>query len=214
MVFALTPPASAGGSWTEAVIYNFSGKPDGVSPTGLTAGADGTIYGTVEYGGRRNRGGVFALTPPTVAGGAWTEEMLYNFKGRPDAANPVGGLTLGRDGTLFGVSVLGGTASRGTVFRLRPPASPGRRWRESVVYSFQGMPDGQDPSPGLAIGKKGAIYGATLQGGQSAGRCQRAGCGTVFQLTPSSTTGGPMAAQPSRSSRSLSSRSPDQQAAG
>ena len=49
--FSLTPSKSAGGAWTEAVLYNFTGGSDGGSPTGLVIGTRGVLYGTTSYGG-------------------------------------------------------------------------------------------------------------------------------------------------------------------
>jgi hypothetical protein len=45
-VFELSPPASGSGSWTEAVLYSFTGGTDGYSPSGgLTFDAKGSLYG-------------------------------------------------------------------------------------------------------------------------------------------------------------------------
>ena len=51
-----------------------------------------------------------------------------------------------------------------------------------TIYSFQGSPDGADPSGAVVIGKDGALYSTTYAGGTS-------GLGTVFVLTPA--TGAP-----------------------
>jgi hypothetical protein len=45
-VFALTPPASPGGPWSETVLYSFMGVSDGVQPNSLTIGPGGILYGT------------------------------------------------------------------------------------------------------------------------------------------------------------------------
>ena len=64
-VFSLTPPASPGGSWTEAVLYSFQGTPgDGANPyAGLRSGSGGVLYGTTQFGGTTSNGTVFKLTP-------------------------------------------------------------------------------------------------------------------------------------------------------
>jgi uncharacterized repeat protein (TIGR03803 family) len=62
-VFALTPPASPGGIWTETILHNFTNGADGGYPTGLTLSSDGTLYGTTYYGGANSFGTVFALRP-------------------------------------------------------------------------------------------------------------------------------------------------------
>ena len=74
---SLTPPRSAGGSWTEAVLYNF---PSPAQPqAGLAVGEDGVLYGTTLLGGSSNFGTVFSLTPPSSPAGEWTETVLYSF---------------------------------------------------------------------------------------------------------------------------------------
>jgi hypothetical protein len=60
--FELTPPASAGGSWAETILYTF--PPEDFVANGLTLGPDGTLYGTIwANGAEESRGMVFALTP-------------------------------------------------------------------------------------------------------------------------------------------------------
>ncbi len=85
-VFSVTPPASAGGAWTEAVIYSFSSSgTDGYYPgSNLVIGSGGVLYGTTSKGGTGFDalcGTVFSLTPPATSGGAWTEAVLYTFPG-------------------------------------------------------------------------------------------------------------------------------------
>ena len=41
---------------------------------------------------------VFGLSPPAAAGGAWTETVIYRFKGGSDAANPQAGLIASQNG--------------------------------------------------------------------------------------------------------------------
>ncbi len=45
-IFKLTPPASAGGAWTETVLYRFTGGIDGAAPSALAWGRDGVLFGT------------------------------------------------------------------------------------------------------------------------------------------------------------------------
>jgi hypothetical protein len=73
------------------------------------------------------------------------------------------------------------------IFALSVPASA--EWKEKVLYSFQGPPDGLYPIGALAFDKAGNLYGATSWGGE--GPCAPTQCGTVFQLTPTNNNGGP-----------------------
>jgi uncharacterized repeat protein (TIGR03803 family) len=63
-IFSLTPPASPGGGWTEAILYCFTGGSDGSSPLGVVIGPDGVLYGTTLYSNSENIvGTVFSLAP-------------------------------------------------------------------------------------------------------------------------------------------------------
>jgi hypothetical protein len=42
-VFALAPPKSAGGAWTETTIYSFTGVSDGNYPTPVVIGKGGVL---------------------------------------------------------------------------------------------------------------------------------------------------------------------------
>ncbi|MGH7840958.1 MAG: choice-of-anchor tandem repeat GloVer-containing protein [Candidatus Binataceae bacterium] len=129
-VFALTPPATAGGSWTEHVLYKFlGGTADGADPAGaLVADKNGAFYGTTVYGGigataaGGGAGTVFKLTP--AGGGQWTEGVLHYFTGSPDGGFPAAAL-LHNNHELFGTTVLGGGTNQyglpaGTVFEVTP----------------------------------------------------------------------------------------------
>ena len=85
--------------------------------SGLIQAGDGNFYGTTEYGGTLNQGTVFQLT----AGGALTP--LYSFTGGNDGANPLAGLAVAPDGSLYGTTSSGADTSQdpsgaGTVFRI------------------------------------------------------------------------------------------------
>ena len=87
-VFALAPPTKAGGSWTKSLVYSFKGGSDGANPHGSLINVGGTLYGATHNGGANHAGTVFALAPPTTAGGSWTETLVYSFAGGSDGANP------------------------------------------------------------------------------------------------------------------------------
>jgi len=190
-VFSLTPPPIPGGTWTESVLYSFTGK-DGYEPSaGVVIGSGGEIYGTTSAGGFfwmvggtysfAGTGTVFNLTPPASPGGSWTERLLISFVTADhgylsDGGNP-GPLIL-KDGVLYGTTEFGGKEncpvygmSRcGTVFKVS----------QTVLYDFLGSTTGYYPSGGVVIGSGGVLYGTTSAGGTS-------NDGTVFALTPQGT---------------------------
>jgi hypothetical protein len=60
---------------------------------------------------------------------------------------------------------------------LKPPASSGSPWTETVLHSFSGS-DGSNPQGTLAIERStGVVFGTTSTGGGS-------GNGTVFGILP------------------------------
>jgi uncharacterized repeat protein (TIGR03803 family) len=182
-----------GSTWTETVIYRFTGGTDGADPyAGLLADSAGALYGTTIFGGNDvqhcNEGAegsgcgvLFSLTP---SGSTWTESVLHTFVGGTDGANPLSDLMMDSAGTLYGVTAYGGSegcnVGCGTVFTL---ARSGGSWTESVIYAFQGGADGAGPETGpLLLGKDSVLYGTTEGGGGSG--CDGGGCGTVFEMTP------------------------------
>jgi hypothetical protein len=176
-VFKLTPPAKGQTACTETVLHSFTGGSDGVFPLdGLIVGKQGALYSTTGAGGTGDAGTVFKLTPPAKGQTAWTETVLYSFKGDgSDGAFPFGDLIADNSGALYGTTVGGGNGRvNGTVFKLTPPAKGQTVWTETVLYSFKiGNPlNPSTPSGGLIADNSGALYGTT------------GGGGTVFKLTP------------------------------
>ncbi len=162
------------GSGKERVIYSFGDSAtDGENPVGTLIFVNGDLVGTTFSGGSYGDGTVFAMSP---SGG---ESILYSFGASPyDAANPRSGVTYFNN-TFYGTTTNGGTSNDGAVFKLTTSGG------ESVVYSFQGSPDGQNPYASL-IGLHGALFGTTYGGGTT-GCTQFHGCGTIFEITPSGT---------------------------
>jgi uncharacterized repeat protein (TIGR03803 family) len=116
--------------------------------------------------------------PPSSGGGAWIESVLYTFPADgSEGVNPYGGLTIGKNGALYGTTSQGGAGGCGTVFSLTPPASPGGPWTHSILHSLDGATDGCGPQASLVIGANGILYGTAVFGGTG-------GVGTIFSLTP------------------------------
>ncbi|MGA2591209.1 MAG: choice-of-anchor tandem repeat GloVer-containing protein [Bryobacteraceae bacterium] len=183
-VFSLTPPASAGGAWTEEVLYAFSHNGRGATPGGLALGVTGEIYGVAAHGGAFNCGTVFVLEPPTSADQAWSQRVLYSFQGGTDASSPSPAVSIGKGSVFYGTTFAGGDLNQGAIFSLTPPVTPGGAWTEAVLYSFGGYPgDGSQPSHGVVIGADGVLFGTTEYGGSQTG-------GVVFSLAPPASPGG------------------------
>jgi uncharacterized repeat protein (TIGR03803 family) len=170
-VFQLMPPAIEGGAWTETVLHTFGHGNDGLDPqAGLIVDNRGALYGTTITGT------VFKLTPP-----AWAEKVLFTFTGGGNNGSWPCSL-IARQGSLYGLSRLGGSqANTGTAFQLSPAS--GGAWTETTLYSFTGGNDGGEPCGTLVSDQAGNFYGTTSGNGQNIP-------GTVFKLTPPGTLGG------------------------
>jgi uncharacterized repeat protein (TIGR03803 family) len=148
--------------------------------------SSGVIYGTTAAGGASGLGTIFSLSPPSVAGGTWSETELYSFGGNGYGAGSKGTVVLGPEGVLYGTTQYGGNSNLGTVFALKPPAAEGSSWTYSVLYSFKTGGDGNYPVSGLVSGKGSTgqlvLYGTTAAGGVN-------NLGAVFSLAPPASSG-------------------------
>src|ERR1039458_751202 len=168
---------------TYKVIHNFTGGADGGDPqAGLAVDRAGNLYGTASEGGTAGFGAVYKLKRD---GSNWIFYPLYNFSGGYDGGNPLGPLTFGPDGALYGTTLDGGSSACdgqcGVVFKIQPPAtappSAFTPWSETVLYAFTGRGGDQPVYPQLIFDQAGNLYGTTQFGGIN--------FGVVFKLTPS-----------------------------
>ena len=125
------------------------------------------------------------VTLITLVSAAWGHErVLHSFHNRP-ANQAVAGLVFDSAGNLYGTTAFGGRAQCfagcGTVYKLTPISGGG--WSYRVIYAFHGGHDGASPTGTLTLDLAGNLYGTTQGGGSNA---WSGGCGTVFELAPSS----------------------------
>jgi len=115
-----------------------------------------------------------------LAPGLWAAskyKTLYKFKGGAHGSQPYAGLIFDQAGNLYGTTFYGGAHGLGTVFELIPNGDG--TWKEHVLYSFKGTPDGYSPDSHLTFDAAGNLYGMTWDGGDHGGYT-----GTVFRLSP------------------------------
>jgi uncharacterized repeat protein (TIGR03803 family) len=162
-------------SGIETLPYNFAGGQSGASPeAGVVRDSKGNLFGTTGSGGVNGYGTVFEVNS------TGKHQVLYSFGGPPDGANPYGGVVRDSADNLYGVTFFGGSGpcnngfggiGCGTIYEVT------RSGQESLLYSFEGAPDGEYPVGNLVRDGAGDFYGATEEGGTY-------GCGTVFEYTP------------------------------
>jgi len=102
-------------------------------------------------------------------------QTIYSFTGGTDGSFPYGQLVADQSGILYGVTVLGGAFSHGTVFSLDLVSGT-----LTTLYSFKNGKDGGSPQAGLALDANGNLYGVAGVGGSTV-NCNQ-GCGTIFKL--------------------------------
>ena len=168
---------NSSGTYTENVLYSFTGAPDGANPFGgLIMDVQGNLYGTTRNGGANNYGTVFELVNSSGSSGTYSEKVLYNFFGGGDGAQPLGDLIMDASGNLFGTTSSADINNGGTVFELVKSSG----YSENVLYNFGGsVTDGATPVGGLIMDASGNLFGTTDAGGTN-------GSGTVFELVKSS----------------------------
>lgn len=175
VVFKLTP---SNGSWTETVLYTFTGGSDGGSPySGLVFDQSGNLYGTTSRYGAGGGGTVFELSPSS--GGGWDFSVLYSFMGS-GSCGPAASLASDASGNLYGTTVCGGANSKGNVFKL---TRSGSGWTYNSLHDFTGGTDGALPYSNVIFDSVGSLYGTASAGG-FVPRCEGFGCGVVWKITP------------------------------
>ncbi len=109
---------------------------------------NGSFYGTSQDGGTSaSLGTVFKIAPPAREGGQWNETILHRFHGSPSDGSSPSQITIDATGTIYGAAGDGGRVTKcflgcGAIFRLTPPPAGKGTWRETILHSFAGVPDG------------------------------------------------------------------------
>jgi uncharacterized repeat protein (TIGR03803 family) len=189
LISAMFAPSARAQSNKIVNLYSFNGT-DGANPhASVVVDWEGNIYGTTVEGGSSNAcqpnyagcGVVFKLDK------TGKETVLHSFTNVPDGANPFSGVVLDFRGNLYGTTTGGGAYGNGTVFKVD------QEGKETVLYSFGTVPDGNSPIGGLVFDLAGNLYGTTSGGGAYGNGGQvnciqddgESRCGTVFKLDPS-----------------------------
>jgi hypothetical protein len=176
-VFELSP--SSGGTWTENILYAFTGGSDGWYPSAsVILDQAGNVYGTTYWGGSANCyrgcGVVFKLTHE--AGNRWNETVIAELNSL--LANPQAQLVFDASGNLYGTASDGDfnncSVECGAIFELKPVE---KGWKTTTLYSFTRHRAGSYPGGPLLLDAAGNLYGSASEGGP-------ANEGVIFEITP------------------------------
>jgi uncharacterized repeat protein (TIGR03803 family) len=118
--------------------------------------------------------GVLVLAIAQIAHGqTYTYSVLYGFKNNgKDPSNVYASLIVDSAGNLYGASNNGGSHNLGSVFKVTKSGTL------TVLHSFTGKPDGENPQASVIRDSAGNLYGTTLYGGAF-------NAGAVFKISPS-----------------------------
>jgi uncharacterized repeat protein (TIGR03803 family) len=164
--------------WVETVLYSFTGQNGdgaGLYWIDLISDKSGNIYGATSFGGTNGTGTVWELVYSTTKK-TYSEKVLYEFgaNGSGDGANPYGGLVMDSKGDLYGTTLNGGSSNLGAFYKL---TKQGKTWKETILHSFVGANDGNEPTGNPYIDAIGRLYGMTQTGGKS-------NLGIVYRINP------------------------------
>jgi len=154
---------------TYAVLYNFGAVAhDGIYPTvSLIQASNGLMYGMTTNGGASGAGTIFSYDP--VHG---TYSKIHDFGSGSDGQSPNGSLIQASNGSLYGMTPVGGSGGNGVIFSFSLSTST-----YEVIYNFAGgTGDGGAPFGSLLQASNGVLYGVTSVGGSH-------GQGIIFSLS-------------------------------
>jgi len=202
----------SGSNWSFSTLYEFRGGTlDGSFPLApVTIARDGSLYGSTwaghyngsrlcEWGGLHDIpvgcGIVFNLRPSTTACTtalcSWMETISFAFDGinADGGAGPSQGqLAFDQAGNLYGTN-WDAVLNPGEMFQLVPS---GGSWILGKTYVTTDLPGSSTPViplSGFTLDSAGNLYGTSQLGPEDAPNCGYYyinGCGTVYQLTPTS----------------------------
>ncbi len=165
---ALYGTATAGGSAGQGAVFRLNKDGSGYAllhqstnqhefPTCVIEASDHWLYGLARAGGDFGSGAIFKLQKD---GSGYS--LVFSFNGT-NGAGPQAVLLEASDGAFYGTTSFGGTASRGTIFKVNKDGTA-----YAILHNFTGNgydKDGAYPEAGLIEGSDGWLYGVSDWGG-------------------------------------------------
>jgi len=179
-IYKLTPPTGGQTVWSYQLLHSMlpvmiqTYNEDGERPLAPLTSFQNVLYGVNSVAGDTGCGcgNIFSITP----GGTYTVLHVFDpfvpgandFNQWPGGLNPVGGLLIGSDGTMYGTTSSGGTGGAlgpdntngaGTVYKI---STVGANF--SIIHNFDGSLN-TGPQGMLIFGQDGFIYGTSYGSG-------------------------------------------------
>ncbi|SPE62356.1 conserved exported hypothetical protein [Verrucomicrobia bacterium] len=153
------------------VLHNFTNTPDGEMPAAGLVFDQGMLYGVSAFGGSSDDGTLFKVS---TNGTGYTVLKTFTYSSDyTDGSMPEASL-IAADGVLFGTTLMGGSNSYGTVFRI---STNGTGYQ--ILHHFGAEVDGRQPYGKLCL-DNGILYGGVGSGGIS-------NYGAIFRISTEGT---------------------------
>jgi len=147
-------------------LHDFDGAAGSSAEGALYQATNGSLYGTTRLGGDFGFGIVYRMETDG------TLNVLHHFaETDDDGGQPYSGVVAGADGTLYGITEVGGSGFFGTAFEI------GLEGGLVTLHGFADDGGGFYSQGRLLLASDGNFYGTTTQGGSGLG-------GTVYRMTP------------------------------
>jgi uncharacterized delta-60 repeat protein len=135
-----------------SVLHAFGEPGDGFGGSTSPTLVGDTLYGLTRWGGNGS-GTIYSYNTTTKV-----YKQLHRFAANSSDGNaPLGTLTAGNDGFLYGLTWMGGKNNMGTLFRIKPDGSA-----FETMYHFAGGTQGKYPYDSLVFDGSHTFYGTTL----------------------------------------------------
>ncbi len=139
---------------------HFDESTKGKTPVGvLTQASNGKLYGLTYDGGFNLLGVLYEYDPEFN-----TFAALKHFNGAGIGARPYHKVLQASDGKLYGMTIEGGNADKGVIFRYNINTNMMEK-----LHDFDGAASGERPYGGLAQAANGMLYGVASAGGSNNG---------------------------------------------
>jgi uncharacterized repeat protein (TIGR03803 family) len=166
-------------TFTYSNLFEFNGDSSGIYPSGnLIRASNGKWYGMTTYGGKYGDGVLYEWD---FTSGSLIKKL--DFNGLVTGRYPIGSLTEGKNGKLYGITQKGGIYGNNDDWAIYGQRGFGVLFEWDPVteiftkkYDFTGN-DGMNPNSSLVRGSNGLLYGTASKGGKY-------GYGVFFEWNP------------------------------
>ena len=141
-----------------AILHNFAGgRTDGASPYGTPTLDGDMLYGMTNAGGQRNKGVIFRVNKDGTG-----YQLLHHFSTAADNGSSPNGSLLADGAVFYGMTFDGGTADKGSIFRINKDGTG-----FTILHSFPSTgASGTHPRGGLVLLGEN-LYGVANAGGRN-----------------------------------------------